>query len=266
VTLTVAGILLVCGSPQQYLPGAKIVCTRFTGLQADKDIYDTKECIGPANLQIDSALGFVLDNTRLSLKTVTEHQSQSFPAFSKLALFEVLVNAVVHRDYSLTGAPIQLRMFDDRLELMVPGTLLYPVTVDALGKTPVLSNRNFNICRFLSTLRSSKLPERAYCEQRGLGVMMAVQETNNLQQATDQARGSSLFPDSPNLAYSLPDQYHLKVTLRAQGSPHTTPTTSPHTSPSEDEKITEKGGLLDLSDNMPAKAYEVAAAIEGAGS
>ena len=44
------------------------------------------------------------------------------PQFSERAVFEALVNAVAHRDYSMAGARIRLHMFRDRIELYVPGS------------------------------------------------------------------------------------------------------------------------------------------------
>ena len=57
----------------------------------------------------------------------TEH-----PQFSDRAVFEALVNAVAHRDYSIAGARIRLHLFGDRLELYVPGALANSLTLDSL--------------------------------------------------------------------------------------------------------------------------------------
>ena len=51
------------------------------------------------------------------------------PQYSVNALFEALVNAVVHRDYSIRGSRIRLSMFSDRLELCSPGSLPNSLTI-----------------------------------------------------------------------------------------------------------------------------------------
>ena len=54
------------------------------------------------------------------------------PQYDLIAVFEAVANAVAHRDYSMYGAKICLRMFDDRLELYVPGSIPNTMTVDSL--------------------------------------------------------------------------------------------------------------------------------------
>ena len=54
------------------------------------------------------------------------------PQFSERAVFEALVNAVGHRDYSMAGARVRLHMFGDRLELYVPGSLANTLTPDSM--------------------------------------------------------------------------------------------------------------------------------------
>jgi predicted HTH transcriptional regulator len=54
------------------------------------------------------------------------------PEYSPRALFEAIVNAVAHRDYSVHGSKIRLFMFDDRTEIYSPGPLPNTVTVDSL--------------------------------------------------------------------------------------------------------------------------------------
>ena len=55
------------------------------------------------------------------------------PQYSEKALFEALVNAVVHRDYSMRGSKIRLSMFDDRLEIQSPGPLPNNLTVQSMA-------------------------------------------------------------------------------------------------------------------------------------
>ena len=55
------------------------------------------------------------------------------PQYSEKALFEALVNAVVHRDYSMRGSKIRLSMFDDRLEIQSPGSLPNNLTVQSMA-------------------------------------------------------------------------------------------------------------------------------------
>ena len=93
------------------------------------------------------------------------------PQFDTRAVFEAIVNAVVHRDYSIYGSKIRLFLFDDRLELSSPGALPNSVTVDTMAVRQ--ATRNELIVRFLSkaTIGRVGVPGRVYfVEARGEGV------------------------------------------------------------------------------------------------
>ena len=59
------------------------------------------------------------------------------PQYSEAALFEAIVNAVVHRDYSIRGSRIRLSMFADRLEIDSPGGLPNNLTIDSMDVPPI---------------------------------------------------------------------------------------------------------------------------------
>ena len=54
------------------------------------------------------------------------------PQFDMLAVFEAVANAAAHRDYSMAGSKVRLRVFDDRLELYTPGLLVNTMTPESL--------------------------------------------------------------------------------------------------------------------------------------
>ena len=62
------------------------------------------------------------------------------PQYSERAVFEAVVNAVVHRDYSIRGSRIRLFMFDDRLELYSPGGLCNSMTTEDLRTSQFTRN------------------------------------------------------------------------------------------------------------------------------
>lgn len=83
--------------------------------------------------------------------------------FPQFAWQEAIVNAVAHRDYSLTGVGIEVDLFDDRLEVRSPGLLVPPVTLEQLrsGKR-VHASRNPYIVRVLT--------DYGYMRDRGEGI------------------------------------------------------------------------------------------------
>ena len=71
---------------------------------------DAREIIGPLNRQIADAMVFVARNMRVAARK--EPARVDMPQYSDRALFEALVNAVAHRDYSMRGSRIRLSMFE----------------------------------------------------------------------------------------------------------------------------------------------------------
>lgn len=138
---TVAGVLLGTRHPERWLPHAFIqaVVYRGTTIDAGPDHQiDAKDLTGPLDQQVIEACRFVAKNMRVGASKSIGRSDQ--PQFDLTAVFEALVNAVAHRDYSNHGAKIRLRVFDDRLELYSPGTLANTMTVDSILVRQVTRN------------------------------------------------------------------------------------------------------------------------------
>ena len=120
--LTLAGTLLCTREPQRWLPHAYVQAVSYAGERTDVEYQmDARDIGGPLDEQVAEALHFVRRNmlVRGSKSTACVER----PQFSERAVFEALVNAVAHRDYTMAGARVRLHMFADRLELHVPGAL-----------------------------------------------------------------------------------------------------------------------------------------------
>ena len=118
---TVAGVLLCTRSPQLWLPNAGITATRYSGNDRASGQFDAQEITGPLNRQIGEAVAFAMRNMRVGAHKAPARVN--LPQYSEKALFEAIVNAVVHRDYSIRASKIRLSMFEDRLEVQSPGSL-----------------------------------------------------------------------------------------------------------------------------------------------
>ena len=129
--LTLAGVLLCTSDPQQWLPHAQIQAVSYAGERHDVNYQnDARDVNGPLDTQISEALHFVRRNMLVRATKTTARVE--CPQFSERAVFEALVNAVAHRDYSMGGARVRLHLFADRLELYVPGELANTLTTDSL--------------------------------------------------------------------------------------------------------------------------------------
>jgi len=209
---TVSGVLMACPHPEKYLSSAYIqaVCYRGTERNAN-DQLDAKDIVGPLDLQIAEACRFVNRNMRVA--AVKAPARIDVPQYALNAVFEAIVNAVAHRDYSISGAKIRLHMFADRLEIFSPGGLPNSLTLDEIGERQF--SRNELICTCLSrcplTERFTDMTRSRIMDRRGEGVPVIIAASTKL---TDKPPKYELLGDSELklTIYSVPvdDRARLK--------------------------------------------------------
>ena len=100
-------------------------------------------------------------NTRIG-GTVKGWKRIPIPEYPIEAVREAFINAIAHRDYLLTGGCITFYIYDDRIEIISPGMLPYPLTVEKLGIDIVPLHRNKNICNIFE--------KTEYMEHIGTGI------------------------------------------------------------------------------------------------
>ena len=107
---------------QKLFPYSKIECARFKGMTPGNFI-DQKTIDGPVTLQAEQAYQFLLRHISQgsSYEGVYRKDRWEYPI---IALREVIRNAIIHRDYALTGKDIKIAVFDDKIEITSPGNLL----------------------------------------------------------------------------------------------------------------------------------------------
>lgn len=136
---TVAGVLLAADDPRVWLPNAWIQAVRYGGRRMDASRQiDAQDIAGPLDHQIREAVRFVVRNRRVA--AYKDPARTDVPQFSERAAFEAVVNAVVHRDYAVSGSRVRMFMFDDRLELYSPGGLCNSLTTDNLRMSQFTRN------------------------------------------------------------------------------------------------------------------------------
>ena len=163
-TPTVAGILLFGKEPQFYLPQAEVDFVRFLGVEPRGPEglpgYGRRERIrGPLARQVERAWEVVQQEMRVEA-VVRGLQREERPEYPPFPVREALVNAVAHRDYRIRGSRIEVRMFDDRLEVKSPGGLPPPITLDNIVEEHY--SRNPRIV--------NGLYQWGYIEELGLGI------------------------------------------------------------------------------------------------
>ena len=177
---TVAGVLLCTRNPEEWLPNAGIMATHYRGRDRASGQIDAREIIGPLNRQIADAMVFVARNMRVAARK--EPARVDMPQYSDRALFEALVNAVAHRDYSMRGSRIRLSMFEDRLEIQSPGSLPNNLTVDSMATRQAARNQTLTSMLGRMPVEGIQGSEdrRYFMERRGDGVPIILRETRGL--------------------------------------------------------------------------------------
>ena len=178
---TVGGVLLASKDPRGALPNAYIQAVCYDGNQMDGNRQlDAQDISGPLDRQIRGAMRFVVRNRRIAARK--RPARQDVPQYSERAVFEAVVNAVVHRDYAVRGSKIRLFMFDDRLELYSPGGLCNSMTPEDLRTSQF--TRNELLASRLGQCPVGDVPgaggRRYFIERRGEGIGVIEDETFSL--------------------------------------------------------------------------------------
>ena len=205
---TVAGLLLGCSRPEDYLREAYIQAVAYRGtsvVASEGDIYqlDAADITGPLDRQIFEACDFVRKNMRVGARKLPDGGQVDLPQFDMLAVYDAITNSVAYRDYAMDGSHVRLRLFDDRLELYTPGRLPNSLTPELLEYRQI--SRNPTVTSLLARCpvnRPDIASHRSHVmDRRGEGV------------PTILSRSEALSGRRPK--YSMPDVSELILTIYA---------------------------------------------------
>ena len=118
--LTNAGALLADQSPIRH---SRLFCTRWNGLDKSGgmvDALDSSEYSGSLIILLNEGVGFVKRNMKTRWKK-TANSRIEMPDYCERSVFEALVNALIHRDYTVLGSEVHIDIYDDRLTIHSPG-------------------------------------------------------------------------------------------------------------------------------------------------
>lgn len=171
---TVAGLLMFGKFPQADFPNLAITLVRYAGSMNDPardsaQMLDNQRLEGPLPQMIAGCLAAIRRN--MQVRTLKAGLiSEEILEYPELALREVLVNSVGHRDYGpgALGSQVQVKMFTDGIIIQNPGGLFGPVTEDTLDHIGVQATRNVQLMRLLE--------ESGLAENRGSGIRTVVSQ------------------------------------------------------------------------------------------
>jgi ATP-dependent DNA helicase RecG len=158
---TLYGLLAFGKNPQLYPQTQSfwIECVSYGGTDRADDVLQTAEGRGRIDEQVERALGWFKGLCRLERYTGLRREDALLLPVK--ALREVLVNAVVHRDYAITGSKVLLEVFDDRVVVTSPGALPNSMTPESVRAGGHPRSRNEALANYMAAV--------GMMEQRGRG-------------------------------------------------------------------------------------------------
>ena len=219
---TVAAVLLCTERPDEHIRGAKIEAVRYGGnVLGMSGQLDASLITGPLDEQIRNATQFVRRNMWVAARKAPGRIET--PQFHPRAVFEAIVNAVLHRDYGLENRYIRLLVFDDRIEIYSPGGLPNTLEVGELRWQQATRNETLaTLLRMLSVEGILGSGERQrFLEERGEGVPTIIEHTRALSGQEPEFRiidGSELRVTMPS-AIRPAAEFRGLVSVTASGSP-----------------------------------------------
>ncbi len=164
---TVSGLLMFSENPHHFVPEALIKCTRFKGTQG-RNILRTEDITGTIEQQASAALRLISDWIAIDYALRGIKLTGTLP-IPEEALREAILNALLHRKYSIPGAT-KIAVYDDRLEIFNPGDFPGLIDINNLGDgTTFLRNPTL-----IKLAYKSKL-----VETRGTGIRLIYDSCRN---------------------------------------------------------------------------------------
>jgi len=181
-----AALMLFGKKPQRFCPAAVVKCSHYHSTAITRPIPSHQVFGNNLFEQTDTAVDFVLSRLDRTIgdreETTIAQEKLEIP---KEAIREIIVNAIVHRDYD-SNASVQIDVFTDRIEVMNPGRLPDELSVDDLFKkhlsipvNPFLA-RPFYLAGYINQLGYGTKNVVDWCRNAGLPDPKFEQSENNL--------------------------------------------------------------------------------------
>ena len=232
---TLAGLMLLGEYPQEFLPQlcvtAMVVQGKAIGeLGNDGERFiDNKRIEGTIPQILESTLAFVRRNMKVKTIITEEGTRADKPEYPVKAVREIILNALIHRDYSMhtDRSPIRLVMFEDRLELENPGGLYGRITIDDLGKAsadtrnPYIAgaleimidteNRFSGIPTVLAELKRANMPSPIFIDKRGVFKVVFYKKAAFQNEDTDLVKEIIKYCRTPRSREELAEKFEFQT-------------------------------------------------------
>ncbi len=162
---TVAGLLTLGLRPRDFVPGAYVQFLRILGSELSDAIQDEASLDGPIVEVMRALDGKLASHNRTSVDITSGPLEQRTSDYPLAALQQFVRNAVMHRTYEQTHAPVRVVWFDDRIEIGNPGGAFGVVTAATFGQPGIVDYRNPVLAEVMKVL--------GYVQRFGVGIATA---------------------------------------------------------------------------------------------
>lgn len=149
---TVLGVLVIGKAPLDFLPGAYVQFLRIAGTDLADPIIDEARMAGPILPLVQQVEAKLVAHNRVAVDFTSSERERRAAQYPLVALQQLVRNAVLHRSYEGTNAPVRVYWFDNRIEILNPGGPYGNVTVQNFGEPGLTDYRNPNLAEAMRVL------------------------------------------------------------------------------------------------------------------
>lgn len=164
-TPTALGLLVLGKSPQDFIPGAYVQFLRIEGTELADPIVDAEDVRGAVSDALRRLDDKLISHNRVAVDLTSARTERRDSLYPIAALQQITRNAVMHRAYEATNAPVRVTWFSDRVEVISPGGLYGSVNKDNFGAPGATDYRNPNLAEAMRTL--------GFVQRFGVGIALA---------------------------------------------------------------------------------------------
>ncbi len=164
-TPTILGLLTLGKSPRDYLPNAYVQFLRINGSELADPIIDEENIDGAISQILRRCDDKLKAHNRTAVDLTTAATERRITSYPLPALQQIVRNAIMHRTYEGTYAPVRISWFSDRIEIQSPGGPFGIVTPDNFGRAGVTDYRNPNLADAMKVL--------GFVQRFGVGIAIA---------------------------------------------------------------------------------------------
>lgn len=162
---TLLGLLTIGKLPQDHIPGAYIQILRIAGNELTDEVIDEAEYRGTFTDILRNSDEKLKSHNRTSIDITSEARHKRKELYPQAGLQQILYNAILHRTYEGSNAPVRIHWYNDRIEFHSPGGPYGNVTQENFGQPGITDYRNPNVAEVLKNL--------GFVQQFGRGISLA---------------------------------------------------------------------------------------------